>query len=256
MKQGLNLLLLFTVITISCSNDRITSEEKNSQEIGTNVTNENVEVVKGSPQNHYKILALGDSYTIGEKVCETCPFPEQLKQSLISKSDSTKTFELKIIARTGWTTTDLLSFIDTKQNLANDYDLVTLLIGVNNQYQGKSFSSYETEFPQLIAKAITSAKLIKENVIVISIPDYAYTPFGKGNRKGNNSISVDIEKYNDFAKSYCRYNNITFVNITDISRMGLENPNLVASDGLHPSELAYSKFVERIVPLALEKLKL
>ncbi|GAA4280644.1 SGNH/GDSL hydrolase family protein [Gaetbulibacter aestuarii] len=196
-----------------------------------------------------RILALGDSYTIGESVCETCRFPEQLKDSLIQNLSSGDPVELKIIAKTGWTTSNLIQGIST-ENPADNYDLVTLLIGVNNQYQGKPFSLYEEEFPKLLNTAIQKAGNDKSNVIVVSIPDYAYTPFGGG----SNSISQDIDKYNSFAKSYCGSQNVTFVNITDITREGLNDPDLVASDGLHPSELAYSKFIERILPLALQKL--
>jgi lysophospholipase L1-like esterase len=99
---------------------------------------------------------------------------------------------------------------------------------------------------ELVNIAVTKVKGIKANVIVVSIPDYAYTPFGNG----NTTISSQIDAYNAFAENYCIQNNITFVNITDITRQGLAQPNLVASDGLHPSELAYSKFVERIFPKA------
>lgn len=192
-------------------------------------------------------LALGDSYTIGQSVCETCRFPEQLKKSL-NNTNQNNSFSLQIIAQTGWTTTNLISAIDA-QNLSPKYDLVTLLIGVNNQYQQKAFSLYEKEFPELVTKAIAIAKGDKTNVIVVSIPDYAYTPFGQ--QTGNSStISVEIDAYNAFAKKYCEENNIVFVNITDITRQGLTNKNLVAQDGLHPSELAYSLFVERILPKA------
>jgi acyl-CoA thioesterase I len=250
MKISLNLLILFSALSINCSSDRILLEEENFQEIAEN-TNENAESETTNPQNYFKILALGDSYTIGESVCDTCRFPEQLKQQLISETNSNKEFELKIIALSGWTTNDLLRSLNTQNDLI-DYDLVTLLIGVNNQAQNYPFSTYETEFPQLIAKAILYAKSNKNNLVVISIPDYAFTPFGDG----NSSVSADINKYNDFAQNYCITNNITFINITDISRMGFENPSLVASDGLHPSELAYSKFVERILPIAIQKLKL
>jgi hypothetical protein len=100
---------------------------------------------------------------------------------------------------------------------------------------------------RLVAKAITCAKGDKTNVIVVSIPDYAYTPFGQGAA----NISTGIDQYNAFAQNYCAENGIVFINITDITRLGLSQPELVASDGLHPSELAYSKFVERIVPSAL-----
>ncbi|WP_036841188.1 SGNH/GDSL hydrolase family protein [Polaribacter sp. Hel_I_88] len=201
-------------------------------------------------KKEYKILSLGDSYTIGESVCETCRFPEQLKDSLSITFKKDTTFSLQVIAKTGWTTTNLINTIEQK-NITDDFDLVTLLIGVNNQFQNKNFSIYEQEFPELIATSIRAANNTKANVIVVSIPDYAFTPFGRGSA----SISTGIDKYNEFAKSYCDQNGITFVNITDITRQGLTNPNLVASDGLHPSELAYTKFVERILPLAIEKLK-
>ncbi|WP_304142745.1 SGNH/GDSL hydrolase family protein [Mesoflavibacter zeaxanthinifaciens] len=202
-----------------------------------------------TPQTtNYKLLSLGDSYTIGESVCETCRFPEQLKDSLINNAENTA-FDLKVVATTGWTTTNLLNGINN-ENLLNNYDLVTLLIGVNNQYQGKDFSIYETEFPELVDVAFTKAKGDKNRVIVVSIPDYAFTPFGNG----NTTISSEIDAYNAFAENYCNANNITFINITDITRNGLENTDLVASDGLHPSKKAYSLFVERLLPYALEKL--
>ena len=202
-----------------------------------------VNIIESPRQINY--LALGDSYTIGQSVCTTCRFPEQLKASL-QTSYPNNSFLLQVIAKTGWTTSNLLSEINLV-NPSNNFDLVTLLIGVNNQYQNKPFSLYETEFPQLVLKAIACAKGDKSNIIVVSIPDYAYTPFGQGAV----NISTGIDQYNAFAQNYCTENGLTFVNITDITRLGLSQPELVASDGLHPSELAYSKFVERISPLAL-----
>ncbi|RKS12960.1 SGNH/GDSL hydrolase family protein [Flavobacterium sp. 120] len=200
-----------------------------------------------TPGKSYNYLAIGDSYTIGQSVCETCRFPVQLSKSL-GNLNSNNTYSLKIIAQTGWTTTNLISAINT-QNPTSNYDLVTLLIGVNNQYQNKPFSLYEKEFPELVNKAIALAKGDKTNVIVVSIPDYAYTPFGQAS--GNQTtISTAIDQYNTFAKKYCDDNTILFINITDITRQGLTNKNLVAQDGLHPSELAYSLFVERILPKA------
>ena len=126
-----------------------------------------------------------------------------------------------------------------------------MLIGVNNQYQGKPFSLYEQEFPELVNTAISKVGEDSDKLIVISIPDYAFTPFGGG----TTSISNEIDAYNNFAENYCIQNNIDYVYITDITREGLANPNLVALDNLHPSELAYSKFVERILPVAIEKLQ-
>ncbi len=223
--------LILAMLTISCSKDTL-------------ITNE-------TPPRNLRYLALGDSYTIGQSVCNTCRFPEQLKDSIKKRLNSNDIIAINVIAQTGWTTTNLKSAI-ASQNPSSNYDLVTLLIGVNNQYQNKPFSLYEQEFPELVAIAIEKAQGKKENVIVVSIPDYAYTPFGNG----NTTISTQIDTYNAFAQNYCATNNITFVNITDITRLGLAQPNLVATDGLHPSELAYSKFVERILPKAIEKLGL
>ena len=191
----------------------------------------------------YTYLALGDSYTIGQSVCETCRFPAQLSKKLADANPS-NSYTTKIIAQTGWTTTNLLTAI-ASQNPTTDYDLVTLLIGVNNQYQNKSFVLYEKEFPELVNKAIALARGDKTNVLVVSIPDYAFTPFGQTSSSPA-TISTQIDRYNDFAKSYCEANSISFIFITDTTRQGLADKTLVASDGLHPSELAYSLFVERI----------
>ncbi len=194
-----------------------------------------------------KYLALGDSYTIGQSVCETCRFPEQLKDSIADELNRDVT--VKVIARTGWTTSNLLSAIDTEAP-SNDYDLVTLLIGVNNQYQNIPFQTYEVEFPQLVDKAIRFAKGDLTKVIVVSIPDYAYTPFGQASSNPQN-ISDAIDSYNNFAKNYCLSRNIKFVDITPITRRGLAESSLVASDGLHPSELSYTQFVGLLLPIAI-----
>ena len=205
--------------------------------------------LENPPQHTYKYLALGDSYTYGQNVCATCRFPEQLKTRLLPELESDATLNISMYAVTGWTTTDLLLTIGS-DNLAADFDLVTLLIGVNNQYQHKPFSVYEQEFPALANKAIAAAHGDKSNVIVVSIPDYAYTPFGQGTSNPA-GISSEIDDYNNFARDYCLANDITFIDITDITRLGIENPSLVANDGLHPSEMAYAQFVDRILPKAL-----
>ncbi|MDG2501728.1 MAG: GDSL-type esterase/lipase family protein [Porticoccaceae bacterium] len=199
-----------------------------------------------------KLLALGDSYTIGQSVCSSCSFPEQLKDSLKFEFSDRDTFELQIIAETGWTTTDLKDAI-IAENPSNDFDLVTLLIGVNNQVQDKPFNLYETEFVALVDSAISFAGGDATKLIVVSIPDYAYTSFGSSFNPAK--ISAELDLYNNFAQQYCEENDLSYVGITDITRQGLENTALVAYDRLHPSELAYSLFVERILPLALEKLE-
>ena len=198
-----------------------------------------------------KLLSLGDSYTIGQSVCSTCNFPEQLKAALLDEYQQEEGVDLQIIARTGWTTTNLKNAI-AEENPDTDFDLVTLLIGVNNQYQKRPFSLYETEFVELVDAAISFVDGRPERLIVVSIPDYAYTPFGQSSNP--EVISQELQAYNDFAQNYCENNGLTYVYITDITQQGLDNPDLVASDGLHPSALAYTKFVERLLPVALDKL--
>lgn len=250
MKKIFYILFVFNIGIFSCAEN---SETPNIENI--DIEEETIPEENNDPlaPKVFKILSLGDSYTIGQSVCQTCRFPSQLKDSLQNYFSDEDTFDLEIIAQTGWTTNNLKNSINSN-NPDADKDLVTLLIGVNNQYQGRAFSLYETEFPELVQTAKRLAKINKNHVIVISIPDYAYTSFGQ-NSNNSSKISTELDAYNTFAKNYCANNNIAFINITDITRMGLENTNLVAIDGLHPSELAYSKFVERILPLAIDKLK-
>lgn len=244
MKKTISLLVICIAFNLSCSIEKSALNQELEQE-----TDDTQPVINpSSTRDVYKILALGDSYTIGESVCKSCRYPEQLKDSL--KQEFNAKFKLKIIAQTGWTTSNLIHAIESEKP-SKDYDLVTLLIGVNNQYQGNPFNDYKNEFIDLVNRATEFAKGNKADVIVVSIPDYAYTPFGNGNR----NISAAIDKYNEFAMKHCNLNNITYINITDITRKGLEDSNLVAQDGLHPSKLAYTKFVNRILPHAIEKLK-
>jgi len=132
--------------------------------------------------------------------------------------------------------------------------LVTLLIGVNNQFQGVGFSVYEKEFPELVNQSIALAKGNKKRVMVLSIPDYTFTTFGQ-NYRNPEITSIEIDRYNAFTKKYCEDNSITYINITDITRNGINDPKLVAKDGLHPSETAYSLFVERLLPKVISVLK-
>ncbi len=239
----MNSLFKFSIVTflvLGCNSGKLETQ--------------NSETVQLEDPRNIKILSLGDSYTIGESVCETCRFPEQLRQQVKNNLSIQDNVSVDIIARTGWTTTDLKLNID-QENPGSDNDLVTLLIGVNNQYQNASFSLYEQEFPELASKSIDLAKGDKNKVIVVSIPDYAFTPFGQNTGTDPATISAQIDQYNDFARNYCRDNGIAFVNITPISREGREHPDLVANDQLHPSELAYARFVELILPVALNKLQ-
>ncbi len=185
----------------------------------------------------YSYLALGDSYTIGESVDPSERYPVQLADSLAKADLSVESVD--IVARTGWTTAELQAGINQRTDLSSGYDLVSLLIGVNNQYRGYAIDEYTVEFQELLEQAIDFAGGNTDRVFVISIPDYAYTPFGQGN--GN--ISSDIDAFNAVNQSITEDYNIRYFNITPISRQGLQEPSLVAADGLHPSGQQYSRWV-------------
>ena len=187
-----------------------------------------------------KYLALGDSYTIGESVTEPERWPNQLVDSLAKKG--IQLGKPTIIATTGWRTDDLRNAM-TKAHLKNEYELVSLLIGVNNQYQGKSSSSYAGEFEELLKWAVRLAGGKKQRVFVVSIPDYGFTPFGKPKQE---SISKAIDEFNEINAQITYKYGIRYFNITDISRDGLSDPSLVAADGLHPSGKMYAYWVELI----------
>jgi lysophospholipase L1-like esterase len=187
-----------------------------------------------------RFLALGDSYTTGQSVPAAQNWPNQLKDSLAVRNIQTDT--LRIIATTGWRTDNLLSAITNQRLDSVHFNLVSLLIGVNNQYQGRPLSQYISQLPQLVDSAIRYAGGDTSHVFIVSIPDYAYTPFGV--QTGNTAmISMQIDTYNLIAKQYADSLHIRYFNITPISRMGLANPALVTTDGLHPSGLQYSMWI-------------
>ena len=223
-------LILFSVVIFSCTLEN---------------PNENIDI----PQK-FDILSLGDSYTIGQGVCDECSYPQQLIDSL-SVAHIRDTFNLEVIAQTGWTTNSLINNIDTLE--LEKKDVVTLLIGVNNQFWGLPFNQYETQFEELINISIDLTKSqTSDDVLVISIPDWAYTPAGQTYNPEFTSEQINL--YNEFAENYCLENEISYVYITDITRLGLEQPELVSIDGLHPSEIAYRLFVERIYPVIEQKI--
>lgn len=187
-----------------------------------------------------KFLALGDSYTIGESVAVRERWPVQLADALRKKGVPCS--DPQIIATTGWRTDDLKHAIE-KAKLKPEYTLVSLLIGVNNYYQGKSAESYAPEFEELLRTAIALAGGDKSRVFVVSIPDYGYTPFGKEKQQ---TISAGIDAFNAVNKSIAQKLGVKYIYITDISRKGLIEPNLVATDGLHPSGKMYSAWIERM----------
>jgi lysophospholipase L1-like esterase len=185
-----------------------------------------------------RYLALGDSYTIGERVTTNERYPEQLVEALTK--DGFKFQSLRTIARTGWTTDELANAIADAKINDSTFTMVSLLIGVNNQYRGRTAETYAPQFEDLLLKAINFAGGKKEKVFVVSIPDYAFTSFGNGNTQ----ISSGIDAFNKVNKEITDKYGVTYFNITPISREGLSDKELVATDGLHPSGKQYKRWVD------------
>ena len=185
-------------------------------------------------------LALGDSYTIGETVDVKQRFPQLIIESLSRKSIQVGGHHL--VAKTGWTVEELETGIQNRKDLLNEYDLVTLLIGVNNQYRGHQTTVYEEQFPNILNKAIQFAGGKPQHVIVVSIPDYAYTPFGGLKPE----ISQGIDAYNKINRHFAIQAGTHYVDITPISRED-SHSGWVARDALHPSANQYQAWVNEIM---------
>src|SRR3954453_16893874 len=193
-----------------------------------------------APRSHSRYLALGDSYTIGESVAVADRYPVQLAREL-------KLGEPEIIAKTGWTTDELSAAIDKAMDKADPhgpYDPVTLLIGVNNQYRGRSADEYRTQFTALLQRAIGFSGGKTRNVVVISIPDWGVTPFAK-DRDGA-KIGREIDQFNAINREETTRAGARYVDITPFSRTAAADPSLVAGDGLHPSGKMYTEWTRLI----------
>jgi acyl-CoA thioesterase I len=186
-------------------------------------------------------LALGDSYTIGESVKGTDRYPVQLAEALTANGIPVETQE--IVARTGWTTSDLQRGIAAAKIGTKTYDFVTLLIGVNNEFRQLGEAEYGQEFTALLEQAIVFADGNRKRVFVLSIPDYGYTPYGKDRQT---EISPRIDRFNQINKRIADSMNVHYTDITPISRKGFSDPSLIASDGLHPSGKMYTMWVEEL----------
>ena len=189
-----------------------------------------------------RYLALGDSYTIGESVPAEKNYPNLLVNAL--RAENLDMENAQIIAKTGWTTDELNAAI---QEAAPDttFHLVSLLIGVNNQFRGRTVEEYAPEFEDLLQQAIRFANGNRSKVFVVSIPDYAYTPYGQEHEP--DSISKGIDDFNAVNRRITEEYQITYFDITPISRKGVAEPILVASDKLHPSGVQYERWVELMV---------
>lgn len=202
-----------------------------------------------TPQMDFSYLALGDSYTIGEGVGVNQSWPVQLVERL--KERGYKVASPKIVARTGWTTRNLITNIESEINVQRDFDLVSILIGVNNQYQKRTITEFEVELREIFRKAIMHSKLQEKGVFALSIPDYGVTPFGANNA---DTIAFQIARFNDVVRRVAQDNNVEYYNITPISREAAVNRNLIAGDSLHPSALMYRRWVDEIIDEVEEKL--
>lgn len=210
--------------------------KKNPSEGMTVMTNtDTVKTYKGQ----LSYLALGDSYTIGESVAENQSFPFQFA-ALMKKQGYTITTP-KIVAKTGWTTGELILGIDQAQ-ISQAYDIVTLLIGVNNQYRGDNIDTYRDQFKILLQTAINFAGGNKAHVFVLSIPDWGATPFGQQSGRGVQMIAQQIDAFNAVNKQETLAAGISYTDITGESRSSAANAGFIASDGLHPSGSMYGEW--------------
>lgn len=190
-------------------------------------------------------LALGDSYTIGEGVPAEGRWPHQLAVLLRARGIALQ--DPRTIATTGWTTDELDAGINA---VAPDgpFDFVSLLIGVNNQYRGRSLQEYQQQFSALLQRALAFAGGRPARVLVLSIPDWGVTPFAHD--RDHAAIADALDGYNRAAQAICNALGIAYVDITDLSRQHGAEPAMLADDGLHPSARMYALWAQRALPLA------
>ena len=199
------------------------------------------------PQAQRSYLALGDSYSIGEGVEEQGRWPMQLAQGL--REAGIAIADPRIIATTGWTTDELSAAMDAAEPLG-EWDFVSLLIGVNNQYRGRDVDDYLGELARLLQRAIALADARADRVLVLSIPDWGVTAFGAASGRDVAQIAEELDAYNAVARDVCRAHGVAFVDITETSRDGGDATAMLADDGLHPSAAMYSRWTGEALPVA------
>jgi lysophospholipase L1-like esterase len=215
-----------------------------------------------------RYLALGDSYTIGEAVAAEARWPRQLVELL--RAEGLAVAEPQIVARTGWTTDELSAALDALQRgeqveqapseyavaPAPPYQLVSLLIGVNNQYRGRPLDNFRDELNALIARAITYAGGDPARVLLLTIPDWGVTPFAREQGRDAGEIADQIDAHNAIVRAACSRTGVTCVDITAGTREAAHNPALLAADGLHPAALDYARWAQLALPAARSALAL
>ena len=197
-------------------------------------------------QKSLTYLALGDSYTIGEGVELSDRYPVQLVQEW-NKTAKNQFASPLIIAKTGWTVDELEAGIQATPTAAEGYDLVTLLIGVNNQYRGRTVESYAQDFEKMLLRAIAFARGNKAQVIVLSIPDWGVTPFAISKGVNPTQVANQIDAYNETKKAICAKNGVKYIDITAEYRIAGALPEGVVADELHPSSLIYKSWMEKLL---------
>lgn len=195
----------------------------------------------------FRFLALGDSYTIGEAVPSSARWPEQLVERL--RAEGIELSAPLIVAKTGWTTDELDGAIDGAA-ISGDFDLVTLLIGVNNQYRGRDAAEYRHQFAHLLRRAIGFAAGHAERVIVVSIPDWGVTPFARQHDRDPARVGSEIDLFNLINHEETERAGAHYVDITPGSRDAATDTTLLAGDGLHPSAKMYQQWTAAILPVA------
>lgn len=215
-----------------------------------NIPMDTVAAPKTLDKNNITYLALGDSYTIGESVAKEDRFPMQLAAML--RKDSISISDPDIIAATGWPTGNLLNALNVAPP-QKKYSFVTLLIGVNNQYQGRSLDEYNTQFTELLTLAISYASGIKNHVFVLSIPDYSVTSFARGS--DTQKIAREIDQFNQANKNISLNFGVHYLDITTISREAKDDNTLIAGDGLHPSAKQYNEWDQLLASLVVNEIQ-
>jgi lysophospholipase L1-like esterase len=234
MKALLSILLTIVALS-SCAKKQATIALANS------IDNSDSTHIAPADSSSVSYLALGDSYTIGQSVTQNESFPYQLSAGLAQYGFKKPV----IIAQTGWTTNNLINAINNSTVKNQQFDFVTLLIGVNDQYGGGNPADYKPVFIQVLNMAIKLAGGNKSHVIVLSIPDYGVTPYAGGNES---TIGPQIDAFNAINQAESMNAGVRYVDITAISKMAVTDPSLITYDGLHPSAKMYALWVQKMLP--------
>ena len=242
-------LFILILLIVSCS-EKGNLDEKNQIDTIENqesIYNDLIDNTSESiSQNNLSFLALGDSYTIGESVIEEERWPNQMVD--IALNENVMFDQPDIIAKTGWRTEQLIDTLN-KINFIKKFDYVSLMIGVNNQYSLKPIETFRLDLIKLLDMSI-GYSIKRENVVLISIPDWGVTPFAEGYDR--NRIKEEIDQFNSVIRDIANANNILYVDVTEISRRAIIEKDLIANDSLHPSGKMYKEWAEKIYNLWIE----